>query len=220
MKNSFIHILFIILFFSIGCKNTSDKEFNAQDYFEPSYKQKHHQKSKDSIEFLDDKSKIYTNLKYGISVDFPDNWDVDIGTTSNTLVRGIEKDSGIVFTVIPIELKKGTEMYKMQSQHIEFYESNKQEYEKYLVENLIKMTNREIYNFKTKKNHLKGHETIKSTFNQILKDLDFEYEITTIMHQFWKEPYFYTISLNVPTIWYEEDSYKYDWLFTNVYFTK
>jgi hypothetical protein len=53
-----------------------------------------------------------------------------------------------------------------------------------------------------------------------MRDLDVEYEMTTVSHNFWKEPYVYTLSLSLPSVWYEENPEKYDWLYSNFFFTK
>jgi hypothetical protein len=143
-----------------------------------------------------------------------------MGTSENSLVRGIERDSGITFIVVPIELKKDSRQYKLQNQLIDVYESDQKMYEQVMSDNLEKMTGKKILSYETEKSFIKNQPSIKSRYKTIMRDLDVEYEMTTVTHNFWKAPYSYTLSLSLPSVWYEENPMKYDWLYSNFFFTK
>lgn len=215
----YTYLLFVFcLILTFSCRNNNDVQSNL---YEISYKEKI--KEYDSLKekvFFDTISNIYINDLYNISMDFPNHWEVDMGTSNNTLVRGFERDSGITFTIVPIELKKGSKAYIMQNRLMEFYDSDVELFEKVMKNNLEKNLRTKILSYKTNKSYLKNQPTIKSIYKSIMRDLDVEYEMTTITHNFWKQPYSYTISLSLPSKWYEKAPNKYDWLYTNFFFTQ
>ena len=97
----------ILLFFALLLSNSiicqkSTKNINV---IEPSLKEK---VSKD--EHLDNKTNIYSSFKYGFAVDFPDNWTIDRGVSKNTIIRCVQKDSAISFSINVIEVKNIIEM--------------------------------------------------------------------------------------------------------------
>ena len=219
MKQLFIYSL--LLFFTITCKNESTKAIDKEDYKEKSFKQKL-QTNKDlkSEILFDEEKKIYSNLEYGITVNFPDNWETDMGTTQNSLIRGFERDSGITMIIVPIEIKKGTETYKAQNQLLEFYAENEEMFNKTMTNNLEQNLQTRIFSFTSKKSFINNQPTIQSKFIYIMRHLDEEYEQMNIQHQFWREPYSYTVSLSLPLLFYNENPKQYEWLFTNISFTK
>jgi hypothetical protein len=223
-KNQQMNYKFTILLFAIllmSCKSKEESESKLSFPTEDSFKEKLNKDEglKSQILF-DEKSKIYTNNLYNISMDFPDNWEVDMGTSENSLVRGVQKDSGITFIVVPIELQKGSRTYNLQSQLLDAYDSDKKMYEKVMTDNLEKLIGQKVLNYETEKSYLKNQKTIKSKYETVMRDLDVEYNMTTITQSFWRPPYSFTISLSLPSIWYEENPQKYNWIFSNFFFTK
>ena len=217
-----IFILLIVIAFFFNCNSKKSKEkLDKESLTEKSFKQKI-QKNEDlkSQIIFDEEKNIYTNLEYGITVNFPDNWETDMGTTQNSLIRGFEKDSGITMIIIPIELKKNTKIYNHQKQLISFYEKKKDDFDSFNLRLMEEMTGRKISNYKSKKSYIRNQPTIQSKFTTIMRHLDYEYEMTTINHQFWKDPYSYTISLSLPSTFYKDNQEEYNWLFTNISFTK
>jgi len=214
--------IIILLLLLTSCKKreksaSKDLPFPTEDSFKEKLNK---DKALEAQVLFDEKSKIYTNKLYNISMDFPDNWEVDMGTSENSLVRGIQKDSGITFIVIPIELQKGSRTYNLQSQLLDAYDSDKKMYEKVMTDNIEKLIGQKVLNFETEKSYMKNQKTIKSKYETVMRDLDVEYNMTTVTQSFWRPPYSYTISLSLPSIWYEENPTKYDWLFSNFFFTK
>jgi hypothetical protein len=126
----------------------------------------------------------------------------------------------MTFIIVPIEIKKGSRQYKLQNQLLDAYNSDKDMYEKVMSDNLQNILGKKIISYETENSFLKNQPTIKSTYKTIMRDLDVEYEMTTVSHNFWKEPYVYTLSLSLPSVWYEENPEKYDWLYSNFFFTK
>jgi len=215
-------LIIFVMIFLVACKeNKSEEPADPTASFEDSFKEKMKtNKDLESEILFDEKSKIYTNNLYNISMDFPDHWEVDMGTSENSLVRGVEKDSGMTFIIVPIEIKKGSRQYKLQIQLLDAYNSDKDMYEKVMSDNLQNILGKKIISYETENSFLKNQPTIKSTYKTIMRDLDVEYEMTTVSHNFWKEPYVYTLSLSLPSVWYEENPEKYDWLYSNFFFTK
>jgi len=131
-------LIIFVMIFLVACKeNKSEEPADPTASFEDSFKEKMKtNKDLESEILFDEKSKIYTNNLYNISMDFPDHWEVDMGTSENSLVRGVEKDSGMTFIVVPIEIKKGSRQYKLQNQLLDAYNSDKDMYEKVMSDNL------------------------------------------------------------------------------------
>lgn len=102
-------ILIVICFLSASCQGGNLKSKNSKEDFMPSYKEQLSNNSgkKNFTEFYDSTSNIYSNYQYGFSMKFPSNWAVDKGFSEHTIIRGLEKDSAITFSINVIEIKDG-----------------------------------------------------------------------------------------------------------------
>jgi hypothetical protein len=91
----FVLLYMLLLVFESNCQTNQT--------FVPSFKDSNLNGNK--IEHLDSVSMIYSNFKYGFSMDFPDNWKFDRGNGEHTVIRAGQKDSFMLVAVNVFELK-------------------------------------------------------------------------------------------------------------------
>ena len=76
----------------------------------------------------------------------------------------------------------------------------------------------EIKDYKVKKSYLKNQVAVKRSFNYMVRQLDYEYSNTSIVYQTSIDNLTYTIGLDVPTTFYNENPEYYENLFLNISF--
>lgn len=98
----------------------SNKSLNLDlSSFAPSYKEK--SKEGEFKEHLDSVSNIYSNFHYGFSIDYPNNWELDRGSSEHTVIRGVQKDSLYTLAVIVVEIsdiKQTTNIWDLWDKNI------------------------------------------------------------------------------------------------------
>jgi len=215
-------ITLIYYFISIlaSCQNKKH-DVNATEFFEKSLKE---QKSKGTLpeytEHFDSINNIYSNFKYRIAFDAPDHWKSDGGVSEHTIFRIYEADSAVSFSINVIEIKFTKEEKKeMDKLNIwEFYQNNKEKMDYPYKVLLPKQFKSEIKDFKVKKSYLKNQLALKRSFNYMVRQLDYEYSNTSIIYQTSIDNLTYTLGLDVPTTFYDENSEYYENLFLNISF--
>jgi len=99
-----------IYFFSIvvwllfeQCQNTPNKEI----YFKPSFKELINSSSGDAgfEEFYNSSTRIYSNYRYGFAFKWPSGCTIDRGFSEHTIIRGVQEDSAISFSINVFEIK-------------------------------------------------------------------------------------------------------------------
>lgn len=199
-------IAIIILFTYFQEWNIKNK--TAKSGFEPSYKELNEEK--DLVEHLDSTTLIYSNFKYGFSMNFPDEWNIDRGVSEHTIIRGVQNDSALSFVINVIELKD------MKSENLNIWElwDNKNmdlEYRKILP----KLVKSDIYNYNSRKVYVSNTEAIEIKYNYIAKDVDVECEMQSHFYSIYQLPFTYTVGLHAPKIFYEKNPVRYDHLIKN-----
>jgi len=210
MKN----LLFLLLIASIVSCNTKTKKEEKDDYFKKSYKEIKSENKVEFTEFLDSLTNVYSNYIYYVSFDAPNNWKTDMGVSKHTIFRAYEFDSAISFSINVIDLKIDLGEYNLW----EYYKKNKEIMDSPLTIFLAKQLNSEISNLKSEKSYISNNLSLKRTFNYMLRELDFEFENTCIMHQVRVNGFNYTFTLHIPTFFYEEKPRYYQELFLNISF--
>lgn len=209
-------ILFSIIAISIlfSCSSTnSNKEKPIT--FEKSQKEQNQSFS----EYLDSTTNIYSNFKYQIAFDGPDNWKSDAGVSEHTIFRTYQSDSSFTFSINVIELNNLDEDNKKSKVDIwEFYKKNKQQMDYPFTTLLEEQLKTKINDFNCQHSYLKNNSSLKRKFNYSIKDLDLEYNITIISYQTFVNERTYTFTLNIPTLFYNENQEYYERLFGNIYF--
>ena len=100
MKDVLILLIVISAMFSCKRDSTSSKK-----EFKKSFRQLKNENSEiKKLEYLDSSSNIYSNYKYHIGFDAPDNWKFDFGLSEHTIFRTYQLDSAITFTLNIIEI--------------------------------------------------------------------------------------------------------------------
>lgn len=216
-KITLIFSLISILTYSQQIKDKA----NFPVFFEKSLKeQKDDGTITEYIEHFDSIKNVYSNFKYRIAFDAPDHWKSDDGVSEHTIFRAYEADSGVTFSINVIEIKLTKEEKKeLAKLNIwEYYVNNKDKMDYLYKVILPKQLKSEIKDFKVKKSFLKNQVAIKRSFNYIARELDFEYSITSIIYQTFIDNFTYTLSLNLPSTFYEGNPEYYENLFLNISF--
>jgi hypothetical protein len=211
VRNFYMFVAFIIFLIAFTYlkqlnietnKNTSD--------FEPSYKESNLKGN--SVEHLDSLTLIYSSFKYGFSMDFPNNWSIDRGVSEHTIIRGVQIDSSISFSVNVIELK---DMKSKDLNIWDLWDNKSMGLEKNYRKMLPKMVNSDIWNFKPRKVYVSNKEAVEIKFNYIVREVDVEYEMQSLFYIIYRLPYTYTVGLHVPKVFYDENPERHNFLINN-----
>ncbi|WP_321318038.1 hypothetical protein [Labilibaculum sp.] len=201
-------VIFLIAFTYLKQLNVETKAYISD--FEASYKESNLEGN--SVEHLDSLSLIYSNFKYGFSMDFPNNYSIDRGVSEHTIIRGVQIDSAISFLVNVIELK---DMKLKKITIWDLWDNKSMGLEKNYRKILSKMVNSDIWNFKPRKVYISNRESIEIKYNYIVREVDIEYEMQSLFYSIYKLPYTYSVGLHVPKIFYDENPEKYNFLINN-----
>ncbi|MDQ2180850.1 hypothetical protein [Marinifilum sp. D714] len=208
VRNFYVFVALVLFFIGF----TYFKQFNIESKsnnsdFEPSYKQSYLEGN--SVEHLDSISMIYSNFKYGFSMDFPNNWKTDRGTSEHTVIRGVQLDSAISFSINVIELKD------MKSQDFnvwDLWDNKRFGMESNYRKMLPKLVNTDICNFSPRKVYVSNRKAIEIKFNYTVREVDMEFEMQSLFYSIYKMPCTYTVGLQVPRVFYDENPQKYNYL--------
>lgn len=209
--------LIIFISFLISCQEKM-KESDISDGFEKSYKaQKDEGNLPEHTEHFDSLKNIYSNFKYRFAFDAPDNWASDAGVSEHTIFRTYQADSAITFTINVIEIQDFKNS-KSRPDIWELYQANKDEMDYPYKVIIPKQFKSEVKNFVAKKSYIKNQLSLKRSFSYMVRELDYEYSLTSIVYQTYLDKFTYTFKLDVPTMFYKENPDYYEDLFLNVYF--
>ena len=184
--------------------------------FKKSYKEKVLTKQEDGFnEFFDPKNNLYSNYRYGLSFDAPNNWKKDYGVSEHTIFRAFEQDSAISFFINVLEFKD--ELAGKDEKNIwEIYSEDKIKFDTIFTKTHSKSLKTEIYNFKVTKSYIDNNISLKITFSTITKELDYEYETYYLIHQLYRNNKMITFGLTVPILIYNLDKIYFEELFLKI----
>lgn len=196
---------------SNGSNSGTEKMFNE------SYKERlsDDPEQEEFTEFFDEESNIYSNHLYDFSVIFPPNWTTDRGFSEHTVIRGIEKDSAITFSVNVFDVGGGKDD---EFSIWKDFDSNRSRYDSQFKTGTESSLQSTLYNFSVAKITYDNHKAIKTEYVYDVKHIDFEYQMKAIMFQISKTPYIYTIGIQVPFMFYEENPERYFTILNGFYF--
>lgn len=206
-------VIITILLFSFVTIAQTKPDSNM---FKKSYKEKVLNKHETEFnEFFDPKNNLYSNYRYGLSFDAPNNWKKDYGVSEHTIFRAFEKDSAISFFINVLEYKD--ELANKNEKSIwETYSENKIEFDTIFTKTYSKSLKTEIYNFKVTKSYIDNNVSLKITFSTITKELDYEYETFYLIHQILRNNKMISFGLTVPILIYDLDQRYFEELFLNI----
>ena len=121
-------ILLLVCLSSCNQKKTS----NSNEFMDSFKKLKDDGKISEEVEHMDTVSKIYSNYKYHVSFDGPNNWEFDMGVSQHTIYRTYQPDSIITFSINVIEYE--TEIDEGKLDIWELYQDNKDIMDKPLID--------------------------------------------------------------------------------------
>lgn len=212
------YILLSLLITTLASCQEKKKNGNATDRFEKSYKeQKDDGIIPENTEHFDSLRNIYSNYKYKVAFDAPDHWASDDGVSKHTIFRTYQPDSAITFAINVIELKDFENSEEVPDIW-EFYKKNTEKMDYPYTVLIPKQFNSQVKDFKAKKSYIKNQLSLKRSFNYLVRELDFEYSNTSIVYQTFLDKYTYTFSLDVPTMYYDDNPEFYESMFLNIYF--
>ncbi len=214
MKNRIISIVSFCLLFSCTSNNSNTKKTND---FEKSFKE---QETETFDEYLDSTTNIYSNFKYHVAFDAPNNWKTDAGVSEHTIFRTFQTDSSLTFSINVIELQLNENEKNKKIDIWDFYQNNKAQMDYPFTTLIEEQLKTKVNDFSCQKSYIKNNTCLKRKFNYKVKDLDFEYNILIISYQTFLNEFTYTFSLNIPKIFYDENPDYYEAFFRNVYFLK
>ena len=211
MKIKFTLLTFLVILLSC---NESKKQTKEDKYLEESYKE---QKSKGTLsehsEDFDSLTNIYSNYKYLISIDAPDNWKIDYGTAKHSIFRGNDPEFALTFSIVVVESK--TDL-KNSKNAWEFYLDNKSKQDAEL-KNIVKTQfNSDIQNYKATKSYVRNIVSANHSYDFLVRSTDLEYINHVINHQIYRDDYIYTLTAQMPKVVYDEQPEYFERLFNLV----
>ena len=213
MKIKFTILTFFVIF--ISC-NESKKQTKEDKYLKESYKE---QKSKGTLseysEDFDSLTKIYSNYKYLISIDAPDNWKIDYGTAKHSIFRGNDPELTLTFSIVVVEPKAEL---KNTKNAWEFYLANKTKQDAELKIIVKTQFNSELKNYKASKSYVRNFVSVNQSYDFLVRSADLEYVNHVINHQVYRDDYIYTLTAQMSKVVYDEQPEYFERLFNLVTF--
>jgi len=199
----------------VSC-NEHKNQTKEEKYLEKSYKE---QRSNGTLsehsENFDLSTNIYSNYKYLISIDAPDNWEVDYGSAKHTIFRGNNPELALTFSIVVVELKTKS---KNSQNAWEFYLDNKIKLDGELNKTVKTQFNSEIQNYKATKSYVRNIVSANHTYDFLVRSTDLEYVNHVINHQIYRDDYIYTLTAQMPKVVYDEQPEYFERLFNLVTF--
>ena len=183
----------------------------AQKLFKSSFKEQNHE----LVEYYDPVNNIYSNYKYNIAFDGPNDWTKDQGLSKHTIYRTYQADSAITFSINIIELNENEDL---KHDIWQFYQHNKEVIDETSINAIESQINRKLDDYYTEKTYIKNKVALKKRMKYLLREQDFEYYITSLSQQVLINRTMYTFGLELPTIFYEANKSYYDDLYLGISF--
>ncbi len=206
--NKYLNFILIILTLA------SCKENPKINELKDSYKrQKENLDLKGKTDSFDSVNNIYSNYKYCVAYDAPKNWIRDNGVSEHTILRTFDKDSSIGIVINVIESN-----YSPNKNIWDIYDENTIQLESQFKQFIQTRINSQIKKYSVEKTFIKNIPSLKRKFTHTIKDSDLAYDNVNIIQQSIRGKYFYTFSIFVPKMFYDNNPEHYDNLFLNLYF--
>ncbi len=207
------YTLLALLVILLSCSN-SKKQTKEDKYLEASYKE---QKSEGTLpehsEDFDSSTNIYSNYKYLISIDAPDNWKVDYGTAKHTIFRGNDPELALTFSMVVVEPKA-----KISQNAWEFYLANKAKQDAELKNVVESQYNSRIQNYNVKKGYVRNSVSTNYSYDFMVRSTDLEYLNHVISYQIYRDDFMYTLTAQMPKVVYDKQPEYFESIFNLVSF--
>lgn len=209
-------ILYTLFIFSVlnACSSNKGEKKLLND-FEKSFKE---EKGEGFIEHFDSISNVYSNFRYHVAFDAPDNWRTDVGVSEHTIFRAFQSDSSMTFSINVIEQKSSET--ENESNIWELYQRDKEQMDFQVRTTLENQLNSKLENYVSQKTHLRNNVSLMRKFNYKTRHMGYEYDLTNTIIQTLIGDFTYTFTLSIPKIYYDVNPEFYDNIFLNVYFLK
>ena len=173
---------------------------------------------KEKIEYFDEETRLYSNLKYSIAYKETKNWMIDYGSGKYTIFRAYDADSGYTFSINVIEYAEDSKFGDIDDIHA-LMDSEKK-IKAYKENNITELTRNNMtpINYTFNKSYLKNFPAMKSTYKYIARQGDFEYEVQSLSYQVQRARKMYTFSFQCPYMFYETNPQYYEDIFLYVNF--
>jgi len=198
-------IAFFILIIIKDARNKNPENSNSD--FKPSYKES--ASPGDFSEHLDSTTLIYSNYRYGVAMDFPNNWEIDRGVSEHTIIRGGRKDSAISFAINVVELDDTS---SSEITIWDLWDNEDLDLENIYLQMMIQAVNSEVHDYQFRKVYVSNREAMEIRFNYVNKDVDAEYNMQAIVYSIIIVPFTYTIGIHIPELFYYLNQEKYNYL--------
>ncbi len=208
MKNfkSFYALVIVIgIFLIFSTVNYYSNRKNSAENL-PSYKES---KKTEFEEHLDSTTQIYSNFRYGFSMDFPDNWQLDKGVSEHTIIRGGLKDSAYSFSINVVQLSGD---FPKDFSVWELYEMDKDKYAFDMNNALQAQLNSKTFNFSQEKVYVSDQKSIETKFNYITREVNLEIEMVGVMYSVFVPPFAFTIGMHLPLEYYQNNPIYFKYL--------
>lgn len=166
-----------------------------------------------NIKFNETKN-IYSNYKYSVSFDGPDQWQTDFGLSKHTIFRTYEADSGITFSINVIKAEEFLPglRFPPNTNMWDVYQGGKGS-----LDSLFRISVKKAYNIdeltlEREKSYLSNHVALKTSTRHIKRELQYDYEVTLVHFQVWRKRRVYTFTLSIPSVFYRDKAVYYDYL--------
>lgn len=204
--------MFLIL---VSC-NESKKETKEEKYLNASYKEQvSNGVLSKQTQSLDTLTNIYSNNVYLISMDAPDHWNIDYGTSKHSIFRGNDPELALTFSIVVVELKTNQNNSKNAW---DFYLNNKKKQDDELERVVQSQFDTKLVNHQVKKNYIRNLVSVNHSYDFLVRSIDLEYVNHVIYHQINRGDFIYTLTAQMPKVVYEQQPKYFDNLFNLVTF--
>ncbi|ALM20552.1 hypothetical protein AAT17_04530 [Nonlabens sp. MIC269] len=199
----------------ISCSENKNQS-KEDEFLKKSFKEKKNEGTvpKYSEEF-DPETKIYSNYEYLITIDAPDNWKVDFGTSKHSIFRGNDPELALTFSLVVVEPNTDK---PVREDAWEFYRKNRIKLDNQVKTIVKTQMNSEIENYNAEKSYVKNFVSLKQSYDHIVRGADVEYLNHVINHSVYRDEYIYTITIQMPKIIYDEQPMYFERLVNKVSF--
>lgn len=200
----------------ISCNN--DRYVERKDLFNKSYKElKKTDPTAAMLEYMDTVHNLYSNFKYGVSFDGPNQWDFNFGASERNIYSTFQIDSAIVFDIIVIDMNVSK---TRQINLWEGYNNDKEKTMEIMKHAIALNIDSDFVLSEPTKRYIKNKVAIRWEIDYVTRDLDSEYDRKMIIYQTFRKGNNYTFTLALPLFFYERNKSYYEELFNRIHWLK
>ncbi len=146
---------------------------------------------------------------------FPPNWTIDRGFSEHTVIRSVEQDSAITFSISVFDIV-GSENDNFSIWKA--FDTDRSVYDSQFKADAESSLQSALHQYNVGKITFDNHEALKREYIFDIKHIDFEYQMKAIMYQISKPPYLFTVGIQLPLLFFEENPERYFSILDGFYF--